>query len=165
MDYTPVSSPDSDDVEVIKDDEDEGELDSAGWLFLDLINNEATRTGSSTDNPTLLIPDPADPAPSDIPGPQPAEPPTAKRTRATVIKVPYSRFSNYMMNNSQTKDQPQEKEAEANKKRRTQSSTSQESLSAGIPRFAPSRRVKQLQKTPSTSHPLAGKIRAAKFYS
>ena len=67
-----------------------------------LDRHEVPNKDTSTDNPTNLIPGTTDPASDILPGPQTAEPPTQKRTRATIAKVPYSRFSVYMMNSSQT---------------------------------------------------------------
>ena len=125
VDFTPTSSPDGEDTESEDDEEEEeeeeGELDSLGWLFIQLINNEVPNKDTSTDNPANLIPGPTDPASDVPPGPQTAEPPTQKMTRATSAKVPYSRFSIFMMNSSQTQAPTQEKEAEkeaeANKRR------------------------------------------------
>ena len=98
MDFTPTSSPDGENTESDDDEEEEGELDSVGRLFLQLINNEVPNKDSSTDNPANLIPGPTDPVSDILLGPQTAGPPTQKRTRATITKVPYSCFSIYMMN-------------------------------------------------------------------
>ena len=103
MDFTPTSSPDGEDTESEDDEEEEqGELDSVGRLFLQLINNEVPNKDTSTDNPANLIPGTTDPASDVLPGPQTAAPPTQKRTRATIAKVPHSLFSIFMMNSSQT---------------------------------------------------------------
>ena len=102
VDFTPTSSPDGEDTESSEEQEEEGEPDSLGRLFLQLINNEVPNKDTSTDNPTTLILGTTDPASDVLPGPQTAEPPTQKRTRATIAKVPYSHFSTFMMNSSQT---------------------------------------------------------------
>ena len=79
VDFTPTSSPDGEDTESEDDEqEEEGELDSVGRLFLQLINNEVPNKDTSTDNPANFIPGPTDPAS------------TQKRTRATIAKVPHS---------------------------------------------------------------------------
>ena len=101
MDFTPTSSPDGEDTES-EDDEEEGELDSVGRLFLQLINNEVPTKDTSTDNPANFIPGLTDPASDIAPGPQATAAPTQKRTRATIAKVPHSLFSIFMMNSSQT---------------------------------------------------------------
>ena len=103
-DYAPESPPVDEDTDASdeEEEEEEGELDSAGRLFLDLINSEATAKDPSTDNPAFIVPGPSDPAADEMPGPQTAEPPTLKRTRATVAKVSYSRLSDYAMNTSQS---------------------------------------------------------------
>ena len=99
VDFTPTSSPDGEDTESEDDDEEEeGELDSVGRL--QLINNEVPNKDTSTDNPANLIPGPTDPASDVAPGPQTTAPPTQKRTRATIAKVPHSLFSIFMMNSS-----------------------------------------------------------------
>ena len=104
VDFTPTSSPDGEDIESEDDEEEEeeGELDSVGRLFLQLINNEVPNKDTSTDNPANFIPGPTDPVSEIAPGPQATAAPTQKRTRATIAKVPYSHFSVYMMNSSQT---------------------------------------------------------------
>ena len=118
-----MSPPVDEDTDASDEEEEEGELDSAGRLFLDLINSEATTKDQSTDNPAFIVPGPSDPAVDETPGPQTAEPPSLKRTRATVAKVPYSRLSNYAMKTSQSQAHSQakelEKETEAKKKPRT----------------------------------------------
>jgi len=105
----------------------------------------------------------------EIPDPSATTAVSQKRTRAAVQKVPYSRLSTYLMNTSQFQTPQQEKdaakEAEANKRRRTRSSASQDSLNTGIPPCSLSRWTKSLQKTPSPSYPLAGQIRVSKSQS
>jgi len=165
-DYTPTSSAEEDTESDTQEEEEEGELDSLGRLFLNLLNSEAPNPGPSADNPAHLIPGPSDPASDVLPGPQPAAPTPLKRTRAAIAKVPLSRFSTCMMNSSQTQAQTQEKEAEkeaeANKKPRTRSSSAHVSLSSGIPQRPLSSWAKSIQKTPSKKYPLAGKIRVPK---
>lgn len=118
----------------------------------------------------FLSPDTADPANTVLPGPGAPEPPTTKRTRAAVQKVPYFRLSSYMMNNtSQPQAQPQEQEAakeiETNKRRKTRTTASGESLNTGIPSCSLSRWTKSIHKTATTSHPLAGQIRVSESQS
>ena len=52
----PPTSPDDEDIEVSEDDdEEEGELDSTGGLFIALITSEVPPEESSTDNRALFF--------------------------------------------------------------------------------------------------------------
>ena len=166
MDYSPVPSTDSEETESAEETEGpEGELDSLGRLFLDLIHNETTPKDNTTVNPANVTPGPSNPAPTDAPAQQTEETPTKKRTRATVAKVPYSRLPDIMMNRSQPEECTQEKDAEVAKKRRTRSSTSHESLNTGIPPTGLPRLVEKPRKDPTPSHPLADQLHVAKSNS
>ena len=88
--YTPSpATPDSEETESDKEEDDEGELDSTGRLFVALITNETPPEDSTTDNPGFPLPGLNDQL-EDLPAQPPSNPKTLKRTRAVVAKVlPY----------------------------------------------------------------------------
>ena len=169
VDFNPVSSDDSEETDIAEEvepeGEPEGELDSIGRLFLDLIQNNTIPKDPSTDDPANITSGTSNPAPTDAPAQQTKETPTKKRTRLAAIKVPYSRLNEFTMNRSQPEECTQEKDAEAAKKRRTRSSTSQYALNEGIPPTGLPRRVKKVFKAPTPAHPLAGQLRVSKSNS
>ena len=124
----------------------------------------------STDNSPISLSGQDDPDAVEMPGqqaaqPSPAQPPSSKRTRAAIAKVPHSRFYNYVMNKSQPEEQPQEQEEEANKKRQTRSTSTCDSLSGGIPYNTSLRKAVSTIGASKSSSSFAGKIRVSKSQS
>ena len=69
-----------------EEEDDEGELDSTGRLFVALITNETPLEDSTTDNPGFPLPG-LDDQLEDLPAQPPSDPKILKRTRAVVAKV------------------------------------------------------------------------------
>ena len=82
----PPATPDSEEIESDEEEDDEGELDSIGRLFVALITNETPPEDSTTDNPGFSLPG-LDDQPEDLPAQPPSDPKILKRTRAAVAKV------------------------------------------------------------------------------
>ena len=176
VDFTPTPSRADDEAEASEVEEEEGELDSVGRLFLNLTENEA-HSGFTNNLPLSPYSDLVEPANENLPAPDVIEvpapstttAPSHKRTRAAVQKVPNSRISHYMMNTSQPQALRQEKDAakdaESSKRRKTRSNASEDSLNTGIPSCSVSRWTKSIQKTPSISHPKAGNYRISESQS
>ena len=98
---TNISSSDSKDTESDKDPEDDGEMDPLNLLFVSLIDNESSKPNISTDHTHIPMLGQDDPDITEIPGPQnsqpaPVEPPSAKRTCATLAKY-YNFLSSFLL--------------------------------------------------------------------
>ena len=108
------------------------------------------------DNPTDRTP-----SPSLSPSPPPV---VRKRTYNTVAKVPYSRFISDPKYASYVKHLVQETEQPASKKSKATEPACMVSNVVGIPNVSTFVEP-EIEKTPSASHPLAGKIRMPKSHS
>ena len=106
---------------------------------------------------------PADrtPSPSSSSSPPPL---VRKRTYNTVAKLPYSRFISNPKYASYVKHLVQETEQPASKRSKATGPACTVSNVAGIPN-ASTFVEPDIEKTPSASHPLAGKIRMPKSHS
>ena len=86
VNYTTPATPDSEEIESDEEEDDEGELDSTGRLFIALITNETPPENSITDNPGFPLPG-LDDQLEDLPAQPPSDPKILKRTQAAVAKV------------------------------------------------------------------------------
>ena len=146
---------------------DEGELDSVGLLFHTLLDNDSSVEQCSLFDSHIHNSDPEDnpadrtPSPSSSSSPPPV---ARKRSYNTVAKVPYLRFISDPKYASYVKHLVQETEQPASKRYKAIEPSCTVSNVVGIPNVATFVEP-EIEKTPSASHPLAGKIRMPKSHS
>ena len=146
---------------------DEGELDSVGYLFQTLLDNDTAAEQCSFFNPNLPNAEPEDNPADKNPSPSSSHsqlPLHRTRSDNIVAKVPYSRFISDPRYASYAKHLVQDTEQQTSKKPKTHQPSCTVSNTAGIPNISISLELDR-QKTPSASHPLAGKIRTPKSHS